>query len=226
MPGTPRSRRERPAKPALTRDGIVDAAMKVLERDGFEKLTLRRLAADLDTGPASLYVYVAGNTELYSLLLGRLLADLDVSWDGRDDWRVRLRTVLIDYVDLLMSQPGLARSAVTTWPRGPHYLDLVELVIRLLVAGGVPEPRAAWGVDILLQQATAMAAEFGTRAEPDQGQQLDDLTAEFAGADSRRHPILSRLGAAALVGGDHEARRTWAIDTLIEGLTATPRPGE
>lgn len=225
MTSPPRSRRDRPAKPPLSREGIVDAAMAVLTGDGFERLTMRRLAADLDTGPASLYVYVTNTTELHALVLDRLLTDLNMEWDGRGDWQRRLRALLTDYVALLMAHPGLARSALTVWPDGPHYLDLVELILRLLTSGDVPADRAAWGVDILLQLATAMAAEYGTRGERNE-QDLSDLATAFATATPDRHPILTRLGPAQVLGGERGARRDWALDAAITGVATTPLPGE
>src|ERR1022692_1858482 len=54
----PVSRRERPAKSALTREGIVAAAVGVMQAEGLDRVTMRRLAQELDTGAASLYVYV------------------------------------------------------------------------------------------------------------------------------------------------------------------------
>ena len=222
----PRSRRERPAKAPLSREAVVDAALAVLESDGIARLTMRRLAADLDTGPASLYVYVRSTTEVHALLIDRLLAGLDLGWDGEVDWRERLRGLLVDYIVLLMRHPGLAASAQVTWPDGPHYLDLVELVLRLLTAGGVPAERAAWGVDALLQQATAMAVEYHSRGEPDAGQDVAGLEASFATADAERHPVLTGVGAAQLISGDEQARRDWALTALINGVAGTPRPGE
>lgn len=226
METRPVSRRERPAKPALTREGIVDAAMAVLRKDGAEKLTMRRIATDLDTGPASLYVYVRNTTEIHALLIDRLLADLDLSWSGRGDWRRRLHRFLVDYVTLLASHPGLARSALITWPQGEHYLDVVELVLHLQTAGGVPEGRAAWGVDVLLQQATAMAAEYGSRNEPDHTQTTEQLQSALDGADPTRHPTLARIGGNQMAGGERGDRRDWAISALIAGVTATPRRDE
>jgi AcrR family transcriptional regulator len=223
-PTRPRSRRERPAKAALSRESIIDAALAVLESDGIEKLTMRRLAAELDTGPASLYVYVRSTTVLHALLIDRLLARLDLTWSGRGDWRRRLRTLLIDYSGLLMRHPGLARSAMSTWPEGPHYLDLIELMLRLLTAGGVPVGRAAWGVDVLLAQATAMAAEHGTRAED--GQDTSELAAVLSDATDARHPILSSLGAAGMMTGDQLVRRDWSLDVTINGIIGTAHPDE
>src|SRR6267154_655953 len=63
------SRRERPAKPALTREGIVAAAVGVMQAEGLDRVTMRRLAQELDTGPASLYVYVRNTAELHAAML-------------------------------------------------------------------------------------------------------------------------------------------------------------
>lgn len=221
----PRSRRERPAKPALSREGIVQAAMTVLADDGFDKLTMRRLAVDLDTGPASLYVYVANTTELHALVIDRLLADLDLEWESSVDWRTRLRELLSAYVMLLVKHPGLARSALVVWPDGPHYLDLVESVLGLLIRGGISSSRAAWGVDILLQVATGMGVEYGSRGQ-DGGQQETDLIRTLQAATPERHPILSELGPDRLVGGDQGDRHRWALDAVIAGVADTPLPGE
>lgn len=222
---TPVSRRERPAKSALSRDAIVEAAIAVLTSEDPAKLTMRRLAADLDTGPASLYVYVRNTTELHALVIDRLLADLDVEWMREEGWRLRLRRLLTAYVHLLVGYPALARSALHVWPEGPHYLDLVELVLRLLRHGGVPDAQAAWGVDVLLQFATGMAAEWGARGESDE-QDVEDLAGLLDSATPERHPILASIGAETLVGGEQEARRDWALDAVISGVVATPRTDE
>jgi AcrR family transcriptional regulator len=223
----PRSRRERPAKPALSRDAIVDAALAVVEADGLDQLTMRRLAKELDTGPASLYVYVRSTAEVHALLIDRLLARLDLTWSGRGDWHRRLRSMLVAYSELLMTYPGLARSALVTWPNGPHYLDLVELTLRLLTAGGVPAERAAWGVDVLLQYATAMALEYGTRGETADGEgDLAELAAALSAAAPGRHPILASLGVAGMMAGPPHDRRDWALDVMINGIVATPQRTE
>src|SRR5215468_3361235 len=67
------SRRERPAKPALTREGIVAAAVGVMQAEGLDKVTMRRLAQELDTGAASLYVYLRNTAELHAAMLAQLV---------------------------------------------------------------------------------------------------------------------------------------------------------
>jgi AcrR family transcriptional regulator len=85
------SRRERPAKPALTRAGIVSAAMSVMRAEGLDRVTMRRLAAELDTGAASLYVYVRNTAELHAAMLEELLSQIDLSPPAASgDWQERL----------------------------------------------------------------------------------------------------------------------------------------
>jgi hypothetical protein len=69
----PLSRRERPAKPALTREGFVGAALTILEEEGLGTVTMRRIAASLDTGAASLYVYVRDTEDLQAGVLDALI---------------------------------------------------------------------------------------------------------------------------------------------------------
>src|ERR1700683_1702799 len=93
------SRRERPAKPALSREGIVAAAVAVMQAEGLDRVTMRRLATDLDTGPASLYVYVRNTAELHAAMLEELLSQVDLSpVTAAGDWRDRLITVPWCYI--------------------------------------------------------------------------------------------------------------------------------
>lgn len=60
----PVSRRDRPAKPPLSRGVIVATALDLIREDTDQRLTMRRLATALDTGAASLYVYFDTDEDL------------------------------------------------------------------------------------------------------------------------------------------------------------------
>ncbi|MFJ9178528.1 TetR/AcrR family transcriptional regulator [Streptomyces sp. NPDC102360] len=218
---TPRSRRERPAKAALSRDGIVSAATHILRTEGLGKVTMRRLAKELDTGPASLYVYVRNTDELHAAVLDELLAEVDLTpaREASGDWRERLTRLLTSYLEMLFRHPSLARSALTVHPAGDHYLDLVEALLVLLREGGVPDARAAWGVDLLLQYATATAAEHAG----DDQDTMDAARTAITTASPARHPELARL-ADVLVAGGGSGRLNWGFAALIAGITAAPEP--
>lgn len=217
---TPRSRRERPAKPALTREGIVAAAVAVLRAEGLRKVTMRRLAEELDTGPASLYVYVRNTAELHAAVLDELLGTVGPA-PAEGSWRERLEGVLTSYTTMLFGHPELARSALTARPSGPHYLNLIESLLALLDEGGVPPAQAAWGVDLLLQHATATAAEHTDEASQEDWDALWHAVHE---APERTHPHLARL-AGPLLSGPPEARLSWGFEALISGIERTAVPG-
>lgn len=222
---TPRSRRERPAKPALSRDGIIAAAVSVLRSEGLEHLTMRRLAAALDTGAASLYVYFRSTTELHAAVLDELLGTVTLESEGSDgSWKDRILGVLSSYTRVLIAHASLARSALVSRPSGPNYLALVERLLSLLHEGGVPEDRAAWGIDLLLLFATALAAEHAPRdGADDVPAQGEAISAALRDASSDRYPAIAAV-AADLLSGPPEARYAWGIAVLLAGIAAAPRP--
>jgi len=221
------SRRERPAKPALTRAGIVAAAVGVMQAEGLEKVTMRRLAQELDTGAASLYVYLRNTAELHAAMLEQLLGQVDLSpVTAAGDWRDRLIEILTSYTIILFGEPGLAQSVLVTRPSGPAYLSLAEAILELLSTGGVPPARAAWAVDILLHFATSTAAEQGTRHQAaDTDKEQDALAEALREAPAETFPQIAALGAELMSGAGPD-RLNWGFRVLISGITQTPRPRE
>jgi AcrR family transcriptional regulator len=225
LPGMTYSRRERPAKPALTRDGIVATALGVMRAEGMDKVTMRRLAKELDTGPASLYVYVKDTVELHAAMLDELLGEVDLDPGEDGDWRARLYRVIASYQRVLHDHPSLARVALVTRLVGPHYMTLVETVLAHLAEGGMPRAQAAWAVDMLLLIATASAVEHGTRNEnPDASAAEHDLLVRAVqNASPRTHPNIA-AHAAELTAGPAADRARWMFDVLISGALGTPVP--
>ena len=218
----PRSRREMPAKPALTREGIVAAALELLRAEPEQALTLRRIAAALDTGPASLFVYVRNTADLHAQMLEALLEQVVWAAPGAGTWDDQLVALLSDYTRLLYEYPGVARHTLFTRPHGPNYLTLLERMLALLQQGGVPGRDAAWAVDVLLQLTTANAAEQSAhRADPEAQRQAAALAVRLASADAGRYPHIARLEAELLSGPD---RLAWKLRALIAGIVAVRRP--
>ncbi len=218
---TPRSRRERPAKPALTREGIIDAALTILAEEGLGKVTMRRVATALDTGHASLYVYVRDTEDLHAQILDSLLGRMP-ALSHRGDWRARLHELLTSYNEVLHAHPEIARMTMAAHPVGPNYFALVESILDLLSEGGVPDKDAAWGVDLVLSAVTANAVEHS--ADAFSGENDDTLAAMAAqiATTGQRYPRIVHLGDEMLSGTGTE-RFHWGLDVLINGILGTPR---
>ncbi len=215
------SRRGGPAKDPLSRDAIVTEALRQLSSHGPLGMSLRKVAAALQTGPASLYAYVRDLDELHALVLDRALAKVQLRSAGKSGWRGRVLRVLQSYARVLGRSPGLAQLAFGIVAVGPNALRITETLLALLDEGGVAPATAAWAVDLLILYVTAIVAEHtGDRAHP--GPE-GAVARAIGGASERDYPRIS-AARAHLLSGPPEARFDWAIEVLLRGIVQTPRP--
>jgi AcrR family transcriptional regulator len=229
-PAAPRSRRERPAKPALSRDAIVAAALDIARTEGVEALSMRRLAQALDTGPASLYVYVANRDELWELLFDAGLATVKTEPTDPARWREQLHELASRIVQMMaVDYPGMARLAMAHIPVGDNSLRVVESMLSLLKAGGVSDQAAAYAADLIGSYTTAIAYEQSLYAalynDPEHVErEVGRITERFAGLSPERYPTMAAL-ADKMTMGDGEERFFLGLDVIINGLLATPTEG-
>jgi AcrR family transcriptional regulator len=214
------SRRGGAAKKPLGRDAIVTEALRQLTSDGLEGMSLRKVAAALDTGPASLYAYVEDLGALHALVLDRALGDVDLGGRAKTGWRKRLHRLLESYAKVLAAAPGLARLAFGTVAVGPNALRVTERLLELLDEAGVDLATAAWAVDLLVLYVTAIVAEHVDGADP---AAPDGAVARaIAGASQRDFPRV-HAARALLLAGSPEERFTWAVDVFLRGVLQKPR---
>ena len=229
-PAAPRSRRERPAKPALSREAIVDAALAIARKEGIDALTMRRLAQELDTGPASLYVYVANREELHALLFDAAVANVDVEPVDPARWREQLKALSWRVVRTMVEDyPGLAQLAMSHIPSGEHAMRIAESMLALLKAGGASDQTAAYAADFMSTYLNAIAYEQSMYrrlySDPDHQQQEVERVAEaFSKLDPKQFPTITALGPA-MTRGDEKERFELGLDVIVNGLLATPAEG-
>src|ERR1700685_3230857 len=65
-------------KKPITVEAIIDTAFGIVASEGYEALTMRRVATALETGPASLYAHVVNKEDLEDLLIGVLCGRIDL----------------------------------------------------------------------------------------------------------------------------------------------------
>jgi AcrR family transcriptional regulator len=215
-----KSRRGGPTKEPLSRDAIVAEALRLITQDGLSGMSLRKVAAALQTGPASLYAYVSDLDELHALVLDRALAG--VALPGADgDWHARTHQLLGAYAQVLIASPGLAQLAFNTVAVGPNALRITETLLALLDESGIGRASSAWAVDLLLLYVTAVVAEHADGAEP------AAPGGPISKAITQASPLaLPRIHAARdeLLSGTGEQRFTWAIDVILQGILHSPPP--
>jgi len=136
-----------PRDAAITRDTVLGTALAIIDRDGTDALSMRRLAAALGRDPAILYRYAANKAALLDGVTETVLAQLHV--DPADpDWNAQLRTVARAYRRLALAHPHIVPLLVTrplATPlalRPPATLRPLENILALLTRAGFTGPDA------------------------------------------------------------------------------------
>ncbi len=99
--------RRLPRKSPLTPDLIFERALAIVDADGLDALSMRRLASDLGVEAASLYHHVADKQALLDGLIGRARTEMRVTVDPSVGWLPFLEEVFAEYRRLLVAHPNL-----------------------------------------------------------------------------------------------------------------------
>jgi AcrR family transcriptional regulator len=218
-----RSTRDRPAKEPLSEAAVVDAALVILKSDGLEAVTMRRVAAALDTGAASLYVYVSGREGLLQAMLARVTATIELETPDPSCWRAQLHSLLHRMRQVLVAHPGIAAMNLADSPTTEAVLRLTENLLGIMLAGGLDPQDAAWACDIFVMLVMATAREDEVRRPPgsddDRHELVDELYKTYAGLPPDRFPLLA-AHAAHMIAGEGDERFRFAIDVVLDGMLA------
>lgn len=111
MDDTLRSRRRvgRPARgqEPLTRARIIHAALRLVDEQGLDQLSMRRLGAELGVNPMSLYHHVAGKEALIGGLIDAVYAEMRLPPAVGMPWQARVRAWAVAYLELAQAHPNL-----------------------------------------------------------------------------------------------------------------------
>ena len=220
------STRDRPAKSPLSREAVIAAGLTVLRQEGVEGVTMRRVASELDTGAASLYVYVDNRQDLLNQMFDAVVGEADLG-DQPDParWREQLVALLTAFRDAMNRYPGIARVPLANVPTGPNATRGADRVLGLLRAGGVDDRSAAWFVDVVSLYLNAAAFESSIYAE--QGRNADEVSdeivASFERLDLAQYPVLQSM-MPLLSAGDGDERFAFGLQLMINGLLNTEPP--
>lgn len=132
-----RLRRRRPRVGGLTVERIVDEALRLIDAEGLEALTVRRLTAELDTGSASLYRHVASVDELLVLVVDRVLGEIDLP-DDTLPGRERVVELTLEFRRVLRRHPNVVPALAVAPPLGPNATRSASSGLANLLDAGIP----------------------------------------------------------------------------------------
>jgi AcrR family transcriptional regulator len=217
----PPRRRER-AKEPLTRDAIVTAAIRVLDAEGLDAVTVRRLGEELGTGSATLYWHLANKDELFELVYDRIMGEIELPEPDPQRWQEQLREFAREAFRVLRSHRDAVRLSLGRVPVGPSMLRIIEWSLGLLRGAGVPDQIAAYFGDLFGRYLDASVLEETMAALPGDPAASEDsrmamLRDYFGGLPPDRFPNIVAL-TGALFTGDADERFELGLDILLRGL--------
>jgi AcrR family transcriptional regulator len=183
---------------------------------------MRHVAAALDTGAASLYVYVANREDLMAQMLDRVTGIVELEPPDAARWREQMHSLLGRMRASFLAYPGTAAMALADPPVTGTVLVAAENLLGTLSAGGFAPRDAAWTCDILVLLVQAVAAEDDAHRAAggkDFYAEVDELRATLDALPLDRFPML-RTHAEDMVSGDRDERFHFAIDVVLDGVLA------
>ena len=218
-----------PRKKPITVERITDAALQVVATEGYDALTIRRVAAVLDTGPSSLYAHIVNKDDIDDLLVGRICSEVTLPEPDPVTWRTQILDVCAQLRDQYLKYPGVSRAVLGMIPTNLDALRMRERLLAILLVGGIAPQTAAWMLDALSLYVSAYALEQSLvrqrRKDPDQEWVLsrEELLRRFAALPADTFPRTRRYAAELTSGTGHD-RFEFTLALFMDNLTRLRPP--
>jgi AcrR family transcriptional regulator len=209
----------------ITVEAITDAAIKILDSEGLDGLSMRRVADALNTGPASLYWHVGNKDGLLDVIFDQLIGEMRVPAPQGGRWKEQLKEVALDQRATILRHRDLVAISMGRIPMGPHALRYTEAVVAILRAGGVPDDLAVSGY--LLLFALVNGFTMDEMAEPVTGSDGSDGSREslspsavsgyLASLPADQFPNITAV-APYFAQWDNDVQFGMLVDLYVDGL--------
>jgi AcrR family transcriptional regulator len=209
----------------LSRDAIVEAALRVLDAEGMDGLSMRRVGEALGTGAASLYWHVRNKEELFQLIFERVSAEVELPEPDPARWREQLAELAERMRGVLASHRDVARLSLGRIPAGTVLSVSTEWLFSLLQPVGIPDRVIAYLGDLFGLYVGAYAFEESLGISSPTG---EDLPPEQI-VEMFRSYVLSlpedrfpRMRAAVdlLFSGGSDVRFAFGVEVILRGIAS------
>ena len=210
----------------LSKAAIVERALTIMDTEGPDAVTIRRVAQEFGVTPMALYWHVANKDELLAAMGDALLAGV-VPPPSTGSWSVQLRGVVESLIENLSQHPaaaGLAFPRILVTEPG---LRLTEFTLALLEDAGFSREQAAdlarMGLQTAMMLVTQLPGAESQAAQEERDALLAEKRAHVESLPADLYPHV-RAAAVPLTDCDDEAMYySFGIDLYIEGAKALLR---
>lgn len=198
----------------LTLAAIVDAAEELVAAEGFEGLSMRKLARRCGVGAMTLYGYVPTKDDLLGALADRLLADLDLPDPTNGDWAYRVAAVFHAVRRAFLAHPELVPIVAAHRVDGLSAYRGAEIIFGALREAGLDDGQLISAFSTLASYTVGAAQrEIGLSGRAASGRSLPGISALPGEGFSHVIGLAGRLATR-----DFDAEFSSGLDLLITGL--------
>jgi len=189
-------------------------ALQLLDEQGAEALTMRRLAEALSSGTATLYRHFASREDLVAQVVDQVFAEMRegtscaLPGGGAQEWQKACRGLAHHMFLVLGRHPGAARLLVDVPPMGPNAMKQREHSLAILLANGFEPRMAAKTYATLARYVLGFAMQLSSTLGEDQHL--------FVGLDAARLPATHALASVLPVSLEEEF--LFGLELMLEGL--------
>ena len=210
----------------LTRDRVLEAAIRLADEGGIESLTMRKLARELGVEAMSLYNHVANKGDLVDAIVDLVVSEIDLPTTG-EAWDVDIRTCAVSAHEALLRHPWacslvLSPGTMRTSPT-PRLRYMEWLLRRLREADFSPELtyHAYHALDSHILGFTLWQLGHSISTKDLAGGNLADLVARFIRElPAADYPYLAEHAQqhVAAPSGDGAREFEFGLDLILDGL--------
>jgi AcrR family transcriptional regulator len=210
---------DRDVRTPLSTARVLDGAIRLADRIGIEKLTIRRLADELGVTPMAIYRYLPSKEAIIDAMVEAVFSEIDLP-PVEDDWKSAMRRRCVSMHEVLLRHPWASPLMESRPAPGPALLHHHDAVLGCLRRGGLPLPWAAHAYAVLDSYVYGYAMQEASL--PFGGdQQIGDLAdAILSAIPADQYPHLREFTADhALQPGYHFGNSfEVGLDLLLDGL--------
>jgi AcrR family transcriptional regulator len=159
----------------LTTDEIYDAALKIVDAEGLDALTMRRLASEVGVEAASLYHHIPNKDALIGGMLVQMRSEIQLPEPLPEDWIDLFVTIFAEYRRVLSAHPNLVIYAGRRVESDPSPDGL-----QYLIQQGLSEDDAVGLWQSMIAFVTGFALFSSRAAETDTSNQSPELAGRLA----------------------------------------------
>jgi AcrR family transcriptional regulator len=224
--GAARRRAGRPSAALLDKAGITAAALELINRKGYDGLTMAGLAKELDVAPSALYNHVASKRDVLLLVEDHLTSLVDVSDFGAAPWEDAVRSWAWSYRNVFAEHtPLIPVIAVLPVTDAPQTLAMYETVSKGFLDAGFPQERVVSSIVALESFIFGSAYDVTAPEDIFDSGSMAESTPNFTAAV--RSAALSSAGgpegASGGPGRPADVAFELGLEALISGLGALRR---